>query len=202
MKINLSLIIVFFILLSGCGDKTPRISPLSSDAVILAFGDSLTHGNGAKENESYPAVLQELSGRKVINAGVSGEESEPGLKRLSSVLEQHQPRLLILCHGGNDMMRKKDINKMESNIRGMIQLALDKDIPVVMLGVPKPGLFLSSFEVYKKIADSTEIIFIEDLVPDVLGDKSMKSDTVHPNKDGYRVMAESIYSVLKESGAL
>lgn len=202
MKINLLLSAVIVILLSACGDKTPRLSPLASDDVILAFGDSITHGNGAKEDEAYPAVLQELTGRKVINAGVSGEESEPGLRRLSGVLEQHQPRLLILCHGGNDMMRKRNINKMESNIRGMIQLARDKNIPVIMLGVPKPGLFLSSFETYKKIADSTEIVFIEDLVPDVLADKSLKSDTVHPNKDGYRLMAETIYSVLKESGAL
>ncbi len=202
IKNTLSVIIVILILLNGCGDETPRLSPLSSDAVILAFGDSLTHGNGAKENESYPAVLQKLSGRKVINAGVSGEETEPGLRRLSGVLVQHQPRLLILCHGGNDMLHKKDMNKMESNIRGMIQLAKDKNIPVVLLGVPKPGLFLSSFGVYKKIADSNGVVFIEDLIPEVLGDKSLKSDTVHPNKEGYRVMAENIYSVLKETGAL
>ena len=55
---------------------------------------------------------------------------------------------------------------------------------------------------YKKVADSTGIVFIEDLIPDVLGDNSLKSDTVHPNKDGYRVMAEKIYSVLQGAGAL
>lgn len=202
MKVNLLLSTVFFVLLSACGDDAPSISKLPSDAVILAFGDSLTHGNGAKENESYPAVLQELTGRKVINAGISGEESEPGLNRLPGILEKHKPQLLVLCHGGNDLLRKKDINKMESNIRNMIQLAKDKNIPVVMLGVPKPGLFLSSFEVYKKIADSMEVIFIEDLIPDVLRDNGLKSDTVHPNKDGYRVIAETINSVLKESGAI
>ena len=202
MKIFIPVLCVLMLFISACGDETPRLSPLSSDAVILAFGDSLTHGNGAKENESYPAVLQELSGRMVINAGVSGEESEPGLNRLLGVLEKYKPQLLILCHGGNDLLRKKDLNKMESNIRNMIQLAKDKNIPVVMLGVPKPGLFLSSFEVYKKIADSTDIVFMEDLIPEILADKSLKSDTVHPNKDGYQVMAESIYSTLKDYGAL
>ena len=94
------------------------------------------------------------------------------------------------------------MDKMESNVRQMIQLAQDKDIPVVLLGVPKFSLILSSHDVYKKIADSTGVIFIEDMIPDVLGDNSLKSDTVHPNKDGYRVMAEKIYSVLQESGAL
>lgn len=193
---------LIFLLLSACGEDVPKISRLSSDAVVLAFGDSLTQGYGVKENESYPAVLQELTGRKVINAGVSGEESTPGLKRLPGALEKHQPQLLILCHGGNDLLRKMDVNKMESNIRNMIQLARDNNIPVVMLGVPRPGLFLSSFEVYKEIADSTGVIFIEDIIPEVLGDKSLKYDTVHPNKEGYRVMAEKIYSVLQESGAL
>jgi lysophospholipase L1-like esterase len=71
-----------------------------------------------------------------------------------------------------------------------------------MLGVPKPGLFLSSLEVYEKIAESTDIVFIEDLIPEVLGDNALKSDTVHPNKQGYRVMAETINSVLTDSGAL
>ena len=91
---------------------------------------------------------------------------------------------------------------MESNIRSMIQLSLDRDIPVILLGVPKPGIFLSSFDVYKKIANSMNIIFIEDLISDVLGDKSLKSDSIHPNKKGYNVMAEEIYSLLLDKGAI
>lgn len=201
MKILFNILIL--VLLSACGgDAVPQLSKLSSSAVILAFGDSLTEGLGAEKNESYPAVLQALSGREVINAGVSGEESDSGLERLPGSLEEYQPKLLILCHGGNDLLRKKNIAKMESNLREMIQLAKDKNIPVVLLGVPKPGLFLSSSEVYRKIADSTDVIFIEELIPEVLANKSLKSDSVHPNKEGYRVMAETIYSVLQKSGAL
>ena len=201
---NIKFLICFFIfvLLTACGDDAPRLSPLSNDAVILAFGDSLTHGNGANANESYPAVLQSLTGRKVINAGVSGEESEPGLERLPGVLEQYKPQLLILCHGGNDMLRKRDLNKMQSNVQQMIQLAQSKNIPVILMGVPRPGLFLSAYEGYEKIAESTGVIFIEDLIPEVLGDKALKSDTVHPNSAGYRVIAEKIYSVLQKSGAI
>ncbi len=202
MKINILLNIIILVLLSACGDAPPELSKLSNDAVILAFGDSLTHGNGAKEDENYPALLQALSNHKVINAGISGEESGAGLKRLSGVLKKYKPELLILCHGGNDLLRKKSVSKMESNIRQMIQLAKDKSIPVILLGVPKPGLFLSSFEVYKKIADTTDVIFLENLIPEVLADKTLKSDTVHPNKEGYRVMAETIYSTLQEAGAI
>lgn len=202
MKIKFLIYLSLSFLLVACGDDTPRISKLSNDAVILAFGDSLTHGNGAKEKESYPAVLQGLTGRKVINAGVSGEESEPGLRRLPGALEQYKPELLILCHGGNDMLRKKDLGKMEANVQQMIKLAQDQNIPVVLLGVPKPGLFLSSYEAYERIAESTGVIFIESVVPEVLGDNGLKSDVAHPNKAGYKVMAEEIYSVLQDSGAI
>ena len=111
-------------------------------------------------------------------------------------------QLLILCHGGNDLLRKLDIGKMESNLRNMIQLSLDRDIPVILLGVPKPGLFLSSFDIYKEIAISMDVIFIEDLIPDILSDKSLKSDTVHPNKEGYSLIAEEIYLLLQDTGAI
>lgn len=200
MKIFLNFLII--ILLTACGSDAPQLSKLSSNDVILAFGDSLTEGVGAKENESYPAVLQSLSGRTVVNAGISGEQSAPGLARLPALLEEHQPKLLILCHGGNDILRKKNLAKMQENVTAMIQLAQNKGIPVVMLGVPNFGLFLSSYEGYKTVADSTGVIFIEDLVSDILSDDALKADSVHPNKDGYKIMAETIYSKLQDAGAL
>lgn len=193
--------VVCLIILCGCSAQ-PELSSLPADAVILAFGDSLTHGNGARAEESYPAVLQQLSGRTVINAGVSGEESAQGLERLPGLLETYHPRLLILCHGGNDILRKKDEARMEANVRQMIALARAQHAEVVLLGVPKPGLFLSAAEVYDRIAGDTGVVFIEDLVPDVLADRALKSDSVHPNRDGYRVMAEQIYKVLQDAGAI
>jgi Lysophospholipase L1 and related esterases len=189
------------LLVTACSDKQ-ELPPLASDDVILAFGDSLTNGTGASVEESYPAVLAELSGRQVINEGVPGEVSEAGLRRLPGVLEEYQPQLLILCHGGNDFLQKLELARMEANVRGMIRLAQDQNIPVVLLGVPRPGLFLASAEVYKNIAASTGVIFIEDLIPDILSDKALKSDTAHPNKAGYRMMAEGIYKVLQDTGAL
>lgn len=194
-------VLVLVLLLSGCGDS-PELPRLDGDAVILAFGDSLTYGNGADKKQSYPAVLEGLLGREVVNAGVSGEISEQGLKRLPGLLDKHRPDLLILCHGGNDILRQKDMNEMANNLRTMIGLAGERGVPVIMLGVPRPGLFLSSADTYKEIADAADVLFIEDLIPDILSDKSLKSDTVHPNADGYRRMAESIYAILKDAGAV
>jgi len=198
----LLLLSIVILITSGCGEKTTPLPSLANGSVILAFGDSLTYGYNANRSESYPAKLEVLTGLSVINAGVSGEVSEQGLKRLPKVLDEYHPQLMILCHGGNDLLHKKDLKEMESNIRSMIQLSLDRGIPVILLGVPKPGIFLSSFDVYEKIANSMDIIFIEDLISDILGDKSLKSDSIHPNKKGYNVMAEEIYSLLLDKGAI
>ena len=201
MKFTRYLLCLFCLLLTACGGS-PQLSKLPGDAVILAFGDSLTRGKGANDGESYPAVLQSLSGRTVVNAGISGEISENGLRRLPGLLETHEPDLLVLCHGGNDILRKKGMEKMAGNVKRMIQLAQQRNIPVVLLGVPNFGLFLSSAPVYEEVADETGVVFIEDLVSDILNDNTLKSDTVHPNKHGYQKMAEEIYAVLKETGAL
>ena len=90
------------VLLAGCSDDLVSLRPLASDTTIVAFGDSLTFGTGAKRDQSYPAVLSELIQRRVVTSGVPGELSKDGLKRLPGVLEEHQPGLVILCHGGND----------------------------------------------------------------------------------------------------
>ena len=75
----------------SCGEPPPQLPKLSANAVILAFGDSLTYGTGAKDYESYPAVLSQLIGREVVNAGVPGEVSAAGLKRLPIEIERADP---------------------------------------------------------------------------------------------------------------
>jgi acyl-CoA thioesterase-1 len=194
--------LLLLLLLAACGDSQQQLAPLPNDAVILAFGDSLTFGTGASKEESYPAVLETSVNRKVINAGVPGELSVQGLKRLPKFLDKYQPALLILCHGGNDILQKHDLAKAEANIRQMILLAENKNIPVILLGVPKPGLFLNDADLYNNIADNTAVTYIPNLIAKILSDASMKSDPAHPNNSGYRKMASALASTLKNSGAL
>ena len=85
---------IIILTISGCGEKI-SLSPLPNDSVILAFGDSLTYGYNVAKNESYPAKLSTLTGLEVINAGVSGEVSNQGLKRLPKILDEHRPQLII-----------------------------------------------------------------------------------------------------------
>jgi acyl-CoA thioesterase-1 len=194
-------VLLLLLWLTACSDELPRIPRLSTDAVILAFGDSITYGTGARKNESYPAILEDLSGREVINAGNPGEVSADGLARLPGLLDMYQPDLLILCHGGNDILRKKNLVTMRNNVQQMIMRAQARNIPVVLLGVPEFGLLMSVSKYYDEIADATGVVYIRDLLPKIIKDTSLKSDPIHPNRDGYLLMGKSIYTVLQEAGA-
>ncbi len=188
--------------LTACSDDASNLPALAPDAVILAFGNSLTYGTGARDYQSYPAVLAERTGRQVVNAGVPGEETDRGLRRLTGLLDRHQPGLLILCHGGNDILRKRPTATTVANLRKMVSLARERSIPVVMIAVPNIGLFLSPADFYEEVADDMGVPIEDDILADVLGDNRYKSDHVHPNAAGYALIAEALQALLTEHGAL
>jgi acyl-CoA thioesterase-1 len=188
-------------LLVACSAEPP-FQPLSASATVLAFGDSLTAGNGAPQQGSYPAQLSRMINLSVINGGVSGEESHEGRDRLANLLDQYRPELLILCHGGNDLLRKRPLAQLEENLEAMIIMAQQRGIQVLLLGVPSPGIFLSGNKVYETVADNTGVELIPDLIADVLSQPALKSDTIHPNEAGYTEIAETITSELQKLGAI
>jgi acyl-CoA thioesterase-1 len=200
---RLKFVAVFWVLLflaaCGSGAKLPQ---LPADAKILAFGDSLTFGTGANPEQSYPAVLQALIGRGVVNAGVPGEITAEGLERLPALLDEYQPKLLILCHGGNDFLRNLGEQGAADNIRAMIRLAKDRGVGVVLVPVPKFGILLSPPEFYAKIAGEFGIPHEAGVLSSIIRNSELKSDPVHPNGQGYRMMAEAVAATLKEAGAI
>jgi len=195
-------LLLCFVLLISCSEQSQQFSPLSDNATILAFGDSLTFGKGASRSQSYPSVLQSLSHLRVINAGISGEVSADGLKRLPALLSKHLPELVIICHGGNDILRRHNTQQTKANIIKMIALAKSHNAQVMLLAVPRPSLLLTPAEFYAEIAEATKTIFDPETMPGVLADRRLKSDSIHPNSAGYAAIAEHIFRKLKELGAL
>lgn len=188
--------------LAGCAPKTPRLPALAPDAVVLAFGDSLTFGTGANPDESYPAQLGRLIGRTVVNAGVPGEVSADGLARLPALLDAHSPALLVLCHGGNDFLRRLDESATAQNLRSMVRLARSRGISVVLIGVPRAELTLSVPKFYAELAEAEKLPVEAVIVSEIERDRALKSDSIHPNAAGYRRFAETIAGLLRAAGAI
>lgn len=223
----LAVIVVSGLPVCASGAGLPR---LAKDAVVLAFGDSLTFGTGAAAEESYPAVLERLIGRRVVNEGIPGEISVEGLERLPEMLRREKPALLILCHGANDLLRFLEKRRIVANLRAMVRLAREKGIAVVLVAVPSlvialspepiylevptergasvriamrsPGIALSPAPFYRELAAEMDLPIEEETLTMVLSDGSLKSDLIHPNAAGYRRLAESIAVLLKKNGAV
>ena len=189
------------LLLAAC-DRPPTLPKLDSQDVIVAFGDSLTHGTGAGTNDAYPAVLASLTGRTVINAGVPGDTTASALQRLPEVLAEHQPRLVLLCLGGNDMLRKQPEAATENNLRLLVQTIRASGAGVVLIGVPEPKLFGGAPDFYERVAEDMRLPLEDDVFNEVLKDNRLKSDAIHANAAGYRVVAERLAEFLRETGAL
>ena len=188
-------------LAAGCGDKA-KLSRLPGDAVVLAFGDSLTYGTGAAESESYPAQLEKLIGRRVARAGVPGEVTAQALARLPASLDEHAPRLLLLCIGGNDFLRRLGNSQAEANVREMVRLARSRGVEVLLIGTPEPGISVTPPAFYAGIAKQFTLPYEESVVGEVLRDPGLKTDPIHPNAQGYGVIAGRVAERLRKSGAI
>jgi acyl-CoA thioesterase-1 len=189
------------LLLAAC-ERPPTLPKLNPHDVIVAFGDSLTHGTGASADTAYPAVLASLTGLAVINAGVPGDTTASALQRLPAVLEEHQPRLVLLCLGGNDMLRKQSESSTENNLRLLVQTIRASGANVVLIGVPAPKLFGGAPDFYARVAEDMGLPLEQDIFSDVLKDNRLKSDPIHANAAGYRIVAERLAEFLREAGAL
>ena len=204
MKITPLRFILFIVLLLGLillkqeSPKPIHTDSLDKQGLILAFGDSLTYGKGAPQ-QSYPVQLQKLIGLKVINAGISGETSSRGLLRLPTLLQEYHPSLVILCHGGNDLIQKKSKEILKSNLIKMIQLSKNSGAQVLLVAVPNFKMIRFSTEsLYEEIADQEEVLFEGDVLAEIENTNELKSDRIHPNAKGYALMAETFAELLRE----
>ncbi len=200
-------LIAALLALAACGGKS-REAPLPSGAKVLALGDSLTAPHGVQAQEAWPMLLAQKTGWQVINGGISGNTSADALARLPALLEEHQPQLLLLSLGGNDMLRKQPQGQTVANLERMIDMARGKGARVVLLATPRPSLAgavfnnLSAAEFYADVAKDKKVPLIKDALPEVLSDTALKGDQLHPNAAGHAKLGELIFADLKGIGLI
>ncbi len=186
-----------------------RSGPQPSDERlrIVAFGDSLTAGLGVTPDESYPAQLQrrlDAAGYPylVVNAGVSGDTTAGGLRRVAWVLNS-KPSIVILELGGNDGLRGLSLTETRTNLEQIIRQLQARKVIVVLAGMKLPpnyGLdYTTRFEaLYADLARTHRLTLIPFLLEGVAAKPSLnQADGIHPTAEGHRIVAETVLKTLQ-----
>lgn len=219
-------VVLSVLLLAGCGSSpapdAPRstappttASPARADAGpaseskprVVFLGDSLTAGLGLPADQSYPAII----GRKlkaqghdveIVNAGVSGDTSAGGLRRLEWSL-QGDVRVLVVALGANDGLRGLPAGEMKKNLKAILDQAASRNIPVVLAGMEAPPNFGADYtrdfrQVYADLAKEYDVRFVPFMLLGVAGNPSLnQSDGIHPNARGAEMVADLIWAELE-----
>jgi acyl-CoA thioesterase-1 len=175
---------------------------------VVVLGDSLTAGLGLIETQSYPALLQkkiEAEGLafEVVNAGISGDTSAGGLRRLDWALQDGDVRILIVALGANDGLRGLPVAEMKQNLARIIDAARARKIVVLLAGMEAPpnyGVeYASSFrQAYRDLAREQEVPLIPFLLVRVAGQQALnQGDGVHPNPAGAAIVADTVWAALE-----
>jgi acyl-CoA thioesterase-1 len=186
----------------------PPVSTKSEELpVIVAFGDSLTAGFGLREEQSFSALLQRKLDEKgfryrVINAGVSGDTSAGGVRRIDWSL-QGDVKFLILELGANDALRGQPVAETKKNLAQIIERAQARGVTVILAGMEAPPNMGEAYtrafrQVYRDLADKYKVAFIPFVLEGVggLGDLN-QPDGLHPNAEGEKIMTENVWRVLE-----
>jgi acyl-CoA thioesterase-1 len=211
-----SLLLIGFLLFAGCGRDRPAPVPessaespsaASSRPRVVFLGDSLTAGLGLPADEAYPAILQrkidaEHWNYEVVNAGVSGDTTAGGLRRLDWVLAGNV-RVLVVALGANDGLRGLPPSEMKQNLSTIVSTARGRGIAVLLAGMETPPNvgpeYTAAFRgVYRDLARQQGIPLIPFLLRGVAGDPALnQADGIHPNEAGARRVADVVWPALE-----
>ncbi|MGE0462174.1 MAG: arylesterase [Vicinamibacterales bacterium] len=174
---------------------------------IVILGDSLTAGLGLDSTQSFPALIQQRLDERglrfqVVNAGVSGDTSAGGLRRLEWALEGN-PRVLIVALGGNDALRGLPIEDLERNLTAIIERGKREGLVVILAGMEAPPNngpeYTARFRrVYRDLASAHDVVLIPFLLEGVAGEAAFnQADGIHPNEEGARLVADTVWRALE-----
>jgi acyl-CoA thioesterase-1 len=181
-------ILPFVLILAACRPDVPNLD--SPGRTIVCLGDSITAGVGSGPGEAYPELLAAKLSTQVINAGISGDTAAGGLARVDRVLSE-DPWLVIVELGGNDFLRQVPPEQTERSLRGIVdRLLAARVVPVLVeMDAPFGGRYR---EIYERLGDEYHVPVVEDTIGEILRDRSLKSDEIHPNARGQQILAEAV----------
>jgi acyl-CoA thioesterase I len=188
----------------GLGTATPEARP-----TVVFLGDSLTAGFGLEAGDAYPALVQQRlraagSNAEVVNAGVSGDTSAGGLRRVDWALEGNV-RVLVVALGGNDALRGLSTDELRRNLAAIIARARERHVLVILAGMEAPTNlgrpYTSAFrEVYRDLAAQYHVALIPFLLEGVAGEAAFnQADGIHPNAAGARKVADIVWPYVERA---
>jgi acyl-CoA thioesterase-1 len=193
---------------TSAASAAPAASAVPAIPAILFLGTSLTAGQGVAEDEAFPALIQQKIDSakldfRVVNAGVSGETSAGGLRRLEWLLRQPVD-VLVLELGANDGLRGQDVDSLEANLQTIIDRtkAADPSVAIVIAGMEAPPNmgpeFTARFRaVFPRLARANHAVLIPFLLEGVGGVRALnQADGIHPTAEGHRIIAETVWRTL------
>ena len=188
--------------------KEPMKLTVNENSTIVCFGDSLTYGHGADSiATSFPMLLQEKINIPVINSGMNDDTTAGGLKRIQKDVLEHNPVMVLIDFGGNDIYNSKPklgIKDIENNFKEMIRI-LDngnREIYIIRYFNNQMRIFDIFFRfdrMLNRIQDEyPNVRIIKNVWEGVWGKKEYKYDFTHPNTEGYKIIANNIYDEMRE----
>lgn len=185
----------------------PPAPAVAAERVIVAFGDSLTAGLGVPRPQTYPARLAERLARegfdyRVVNAGVSGDTTSGGLRRVEAVL-RHDPAIVIIEFGANDGLRGQPLELVRKNLAAMIERFQTTGVKVVLAGMQLPAnygpVYTNGFaKLYPELARRYNVAFMPFFLDGVALEPGLnQADGLHPNAAGYAVIVNRLWPILR-----
>lgn len=184
---------VLFLMFGGGNDSIKNYPPRAG--VVAAFGDSLVFGTGASAGKDFVSVLSEQIGKPIENFGIPGDTTEMALARIDTVIDRH-PSVVLVLLGGNDYLRRLPREQTFKNLDAIVSRLQDDGAVVLLLGV-RGGIVSDGFESkFEALSKRKQTAYVPDILDGLLGNSKLMSDEIHPNDEGYSLIAKKIYPVL------
>ena len=181
-------------MLISCSDNSSNNNLIKINSIVC-FGDSLTRGYGATNEQTYPYFLQQFTNLPVINKGINGNTSRNGLDRIDDIL-QFKNSIVIVEFGANDFFQRFPVYETKKNMEKIVDI-LKQNNDIVVLVSTENNLLKEIHNMLKSLAEEKNVLFVNGILDEIWDDRSLFFDDIHPNSKGYKLVADKIYKNIK-----